>query len=154
MTNFQKILVNGKEVDASDLHSLPEAVQQVLADKNGNGIPDFLEGILDHPFVKKAMEKSGYTSLDQMPPEMKAKLQGLMQKFGGGSVETSQVHVGGLQSPAKAGVSFSASEPEWKRQLAADQPGSISPKVIIFAMAAILGLLIFAFAVWMMLAGK
>lgn len=154
MTNFQKILVNGKEIETSELQSLPEAVQQVLADKNGNGIPDFLEGILDHPFVKKAMEKSGYTSLDHMPPEMKAKLQGLMQKLGGGGLGTSQVHVGSVQSNTKANVTFSASEPEWKRQLMADQPGSISPKVIIFAMAAILALLIFAFAVWMLLATK
>lgn len=149
MSNFQKIIVNGKEVAPGDLQSLPEAVQQVLADKNANGVPDFLEGVLDHPFVKKAMERGGYTSFNQLPPEMKDKLQGLFQKLGGAGVQTH--HVG---TQVGAASDFASSQPDWKQALAPEQPGLISVKVIVFAMVAILALLIFAFAVWMMLAGK
>ncbi len=150
MANFQKILVNGKEVDPSDLQALPEAVQQVLADKNKNGVPDFLEGIMDHPFVKKALEKGGYSSFDQLPPEMKAKLQGLMQRLGGvGTSQAPQVEVGQVRArQASLGAE------DWKQGYSMEQPGHISMKTLFFAVAAILGLLIFAFAAWMFLAGR
>ncbi len=160
MTNFQKILVNGKEVDPANLQALPEAVQQVLADKNKNGVPDFLEGIMDHPFIKKALEKGGYTSFEQLPPEMKDKLQGLMQKLGGvGASPAPQVEVGQVQvhqTSFGAGSSpvFSARAEDWKQGYSMEQPGQISMKTLFFAVAAILGLLIFAFAAWMFFAGR
>ena len=149
MSNFQKIIVNGKEVAPGELQSLPEAVQQVLADKNGNGVPDFLEGVLEHPFVKKAMEQGGYTSFKQLPPEMKDKLQGLFQKLGGVGVQTH--HVG---SQVGLASDFASPQPDWKQALAPEQPGLISVKAVIFATVTILSLFIFAFAVWMVLSGK
>jgi len=160
MTNFQKILVNGKEVDPANLQALPEAVQQVLADKNKNGVPDFLEGIMDHPFIKKALEKGGYTSFNQLPPEMKDKLQGLMQKLGGvGSSQAPQVEGGQVQVHqasfgAGGAPAFSARADDWKQGYSMEQPGHISMKTLFFAVAAILGLLVFAFAAWMFFAGR
>ena len=155
MTHFQKIIVNGKEVDTSAMQDLPEAVQQVLADKNKNGIPDFMEDILEHPFVKKALEKGGYSNFNQLPPEMREKLQGLVQKLGGTeSSAAPQIQVGSVQvhqgsTLPKSSQGFSSRHNDWQQGFSQEQPGMVPLKVVMFAVAAILGLVIFAFVAWM-----
>ncbi|MCE9625971.1 MAG: hypothetical protein K8R69_11070 [Deltaproteobacteria bacterium] len=146
MTTFGKIIVNGKEVDAQNVQGLPEAFQKIMVDANGNGIPDFLEGILENPLVKKAMANAGVQNFQQLPPEMRAKLEGLMQKFGNsGAMGASTMQVGtmsagNLSSPAPS----TSSTIDWKERFTPEEPGAISVKTVIFGAVAVFGFLLVA----------
>ncbi len=154
MRQFRKIIVNGKEVDPGQMGELPEAVRQVLVDQNNNGIPDMLEGILDNPLVRKAMERAGYQSFEQIPPEMREKLQKLMSQLGGVSGASPNVQVQTFSMKSGASAPQPVAAPDWKQGYSLEEPKSISAKTVVFAMVAIFAFLVVAFIAWLTLTGK
>jgi len=146
MTTFGKIIVNGKEVDAQKFQGLPEAFQKIMVDANGNGIPDFLEGILENPLVKTAMANAGVQNFQQLPPEMRAKLEGLMQKFGNsGAMGTSTMQIGTMSAGnLPSAVPMSSSTIDWKERFNPEEPSTISVKTVVFGAVAVFGFLLVA----------
>ncbi len=78
------ITVNGKEYKS--LNDVPEEFKVIFGDKNNNGIPDFVEGLLNTADLKKTapMEAnfstffyngSQYSNIDSLPPEAKEKVK-------------------------------------------------------------------------------
>jgi hypothetical protein len=79
-----KITVNGKEY--RDINDVPPEFKVLFGDKNNNGIPDFVEGILEtgnksnsnsltanfNSFIYNGKQ---YPSLDSMPPEARELVQ-------------------------------------------------------------------------------
>lgn len=78
------ITVNGKEYKS--LNDVPDEFKVIFGDKNNNGIPDFVEGLLNTAELQKnaPMEANfntffyngtQYSSIDSLPPEAKEKVQ-------------------------------------------------------------------------------
>jgi len=85
------ILFNGKTYNS--LEEMPaneklayEQIANMLVDKNGNGIPDFLEGDMAKN-VMTAFTSSvivggqSYSDMNELPPEIRAKVQGAFEKL-------------------------------------------------------------------------
>lgn len=85
------IVFNGKtynsveEMSANERQAY-EQIANMLVDKNGNGIPDFLEGDL----VKNVMTAftssinvngQNYNGMNELPPEVRARVQGAFEKL-------------------------------------------------------------------------
>jgi hypothetical protein len=97
MRNMNKITVNGKEYNS--LQDVPEEYKVMFGDKNNNGIPDFVEGILAGTNdLKSAMHVSGnsavnanftsffyngnqYNDINQLPPEAKQMVENGLSKL-------------------------------------------------------------------------
>jgi len=85
------IMFNGKTYNSVD--EMPEVEKQaylemmdMFTDKNGNGIPDFLEGdmvknVLKMHSIKKGSEDGMYHSIDELPPELRQKVENAFQKL-------------------------------------------------------------------------
>lgn len=61
-------------------------IAEMLVDKDGNGIPDFLEGDVVKNVVnvfKKSVDVNGqsYSDIDQLPPDVRVKIQGAFEKM-------------------------------------------------------------------------
>jgi hypothetical protein len=80
MSFENKINFNGKEYNS--LNDIPDEFKVMFKDENNNGIPDFVEGLLDasatgshKPLVANFnsffYNGKQYSSIDQMPPEAK-----------------------------------------------------------------------------------
>jgi len=78
------ITVNGKEYNS--LNDVPDEFKVIFGDKNNNGIPDFVEGLLNTADVQKSAPLEAnfstffyngtqYSSIDSLPPEAKEKVQ-------------------------------------------------------------------------------
>jgi len=92
------ITVNGKEYKS--LNDVPEEFKVIFGDKNNNGIPDFVEGLLNTADLKKTAPMEAnfstffydgkqYSSIDALPPEAKEKVkQGFskLEKSGMGAI--------------------------------------------------------------------
>lgn len=98
MKNTSKITVNGKEYNS--LSEIPEEYKVVFGDKNNNGIPDFVEGILagtqdmqnlntnisgnsniNANFTSFFFNGSQYKSLQDLPPEARQKVEQGLKSF-------------------------------------------------------------------------
>ena len=85
------IVFNGKTYNSLD--EMPdnerqayEQVANMLVDKNGNGIPDFLEGDLAKNITtvftsSVNINGKNYNHVDELPPDMRAKVQGAFEKL-------------------------------------------------------------------------
>lgn len=85
------IVFNGKtynsmgEMPANEREAF-EHLSNAFVDKNGNGIPDFLEGDMVEN-IKTVFTSNiningqTYNNLDEIPPEIRAKVQGALQKL-------------------------------------------------------------------------
>jgi len=115
-----------------------------------------MEKILENPMVKKAMENTVANNLEQLPPETRAKLQALMQKFGGGSAgqPAAPTYTTVSQSAPTPSVSVSTDSQDWKQSYSLEEPKSISAKTLFFAMAALFGMIIFVFVAWIFFHAK
>jgi hypothetical protein len=88
MSAFNKITVNGKEYNS--IEDVPKEFKVMFEDKDNNGIPDFVEGILagENDLKNSAVHTSGnsginanftsfiyngrqYSDINQLPPEAK-----------------------------------------------------------------------------------
>lgn len=95
---MNKITVNGK--DYSSLNDVPEEYKVIFGDKNNNGIPDFVEGILagtqdkqnintnisgnssiNANFTSFFFNGSQYKSLEDLPPEARQKVEQGLKSF-------------------------------------------------------------------------
>jgi hypothetical protein len=85
------IIFNGKtynnmeEMSANERQAY-EQIANMLVDKNGNGIPDFLEGDMAKNVMTaftSSMNINGqtYNSMDELPPDIRAKVQGAFEKL-------------------------------------------------------------------------
>ena len=88
------IFFNGKSYNS--LEEMPpearlayEQIANMLVDKNGNGIPDFLEGdivknISSFYNAAKTINYNGsvYSNVDELPPDVQAKVQSAFVKMG------------------------------------------------------------------------
>lgn len=86
-----QIMFNGKTYNS--LEEMParerqayEQLQQIFVDADGNGVPDFLEGDVANKVitaVTSAINYDGkvYNSLDELPPEMRQKVQEAFAKL-------------------------------------------------------------------------
>jgi hypothetical protein len=99
--NSRRIVIDGKSYDSVD--EMPEDVRQkyeeairalknqggkladMLADKDQNGVPDILENQVNSPIVKTTFKfhvnGKEVTSLDDLPPEARAKFEQAMSKL-------------------------------------------------------------------------
>lgn len=84
MSTEGKIVLNGKEY--SSINDIPKEFKVLFKDENNNGIPDFVEGLLnagDSGSVKPLIANfnsfyyngTQYSSIDAMPPEAKQMVQ-------------------------------------------------------------------------------
>src|SRR5689334_2543316 len=86
-----KIIFNGKTYDTPDEMSATdraafEQIAVMFGDKNGNGIPDFLEGdIIKNVSTAYtnivSINGQAYNDMNEMPEEMRAKVQSAFQKM-------------------------------------------------------------------------
>lgn len=64
---------------------IPDALENILADKNQDGVPDIVENTPGAPIVKSAikilMNGQEFHSLDDLPPEARAKYEQAMSKL-------------------------------------------------------------------------
>lgn len=86
----KKITLNGKEYNFDDL---PEDMKKILKDENHNGIPDISDEAVNitnangggepHVFINQQFHANGknYNSLNDLPPELKAKIQQNLSKL-------------------------------------------------------------------------
>lgn len=90
MSFESKINFNGKEY--SSLNDIPDEFKVMFKDENKNGIPDFVEGLLNtsqggsvKPLVANFnsffYNGKQYSSIDQMPPEAKEIVNSGMEKL-------------------------------------------------------------------------
>ncbi len=162
------IVFNGKtynsieEMPANERQAF-EHLSAVFVDKNGNGIPDFLEGDM----VKNIM--TAYTTsmningqmvgnVQQLTPEMQAKLQAALQKMSQLGIAPIPPMQAGTSQPVSPQVpqspSFTSTEPSFSRDYSPaiqEEQGS-NPLVwwllaggllLICALAAALGILLY-----------
>jgi hypothetical protein len=85
------IVFNGKTYNSMD--EMPanerqayEQVANMLVDKNGNGIPDFLEGDLAKNITtvftsSVNINGKNYNNVDELPPDVRARVQGAFEKL-------------------------------------------------------------------------
>jgi len=85
------IMFNGKTYNSVD--DMPEVekrayieMMDMFTDKNGNGIPDFLEGdmvknVLRMHSIKMGAEDGVYHSIDELPPDLRLKVEDAFQKL-------------------------------------------------------------------------
>ncbi len=98
---MQIIIFNGKTYNSID--EMPanerqayEGLANMFEDKNGNGIPDFLEGDMANKVLNAYTSSSSinlngkmYNSMDELPPEMRDKIKGafnMLKQYGMTSV--------------------------------------------------------------------
>jgi hypothetical protein len=99
---------NGKSYNNPD--EMPpnerEAYNQMMSmfvDKNGNGIPDFLEGdmvknVMSAYSTQVDVNGNTYNSLDDLPPEMRQKVQGAFTKLSEAGILPQSASLPGMQS--------------------------------------------------------
>lgn len=102
------IRFNGKSYNSPD--EMPpderEAYHQVMnmfVDKNGNGIPDFLEGdVVQNVLSAYSMQVDAngktYRNLDDLPPEVRERVQGAFAKLSEAGILLQQATLPGTQS--------------------------------------------------------
>lgn len=96
------IMFNGKTYNSVDEMPTNEReafghISQVFVDKNGNGIPDFLEGdaaknVMTAFSSSISMDGKVYNNINELPPEIRAKVQGAFDKL-------SQMGIAGAGAP-------------------------------------------------------
>ena len=80
---------NIEEMPANERRAF-ERISQIFVDKNGNGIPDFLEGdvamkVINASSGSFSIQNQTYNSVNEMPPELQEKVRSsvrLMSKLG------------------------------------------------------------------------
>ena len=99
---------NGKSYNNPD--EMPpnerEAYNQMMSmfvDKNGNGIPDFLEGdmvrnVMSAYTTQVDVNGNTYNSLDDLPPEVRQKVQGAFAKLSEAGILPQSASMPGMQS--------------------------------------------------------
>ncbi len=112
------ITVNGKEY--SSLNDVPDEFKVVFGDKNNNGIPDFVEGLLNTAVVNKSapleanfssffFNGAQYSNIDSLPPEAKEKVKqalASLEKSGMGIMKpavSTETAAGQMQETVNAG---------------------------------------------------
>lgn len=86
--SFSSIMVNGKNY--GNFRDLPQFVQQIFSDRDGNGIPDIFEGkVGDLKFLNQDglrsfnVEGKTYHSFQEMPPAVRQKVEEKLKKLTG-----------------------------------------------------------------------
>ncbi len=82
------ITVNGKNY--SDFNSLPDMVQKLFSDADGNGIPDVFEGKIGNMLFKNLeglrtfdVDGKTYNSFQDMPPEIRQRVEEKLKNLTG-----------------------------------------------------------------------
>lgn len=151
-----QIIFNGKtynspeEIPANE-HQAYEQMFQILTDKNGNGIPDFLEGDIAKNVMTaftNAVNYDGkvYNSLDELPVDVREKIQDAFSKL-------KQLGVIGMNQPAQETQAFEpafqASKPLIPQEPAIQEEGGKRWMLILGFLAAMMacavGLAVFLF---------
>lgn len=66
----RKLVVNGKEVNLDRIEDLPPHLQKLLADKDKNGVPDFIENVFSSQTDAKALLKQVSDLSTEFPQEI------------------------------------------------------------------------------------
>lgn len=66
----RKLVVNGKEINLDRIEDLPPHLQKLLADKDKNGVPDFIENIFSSQTDSKALLKEVSDLSTELPHEI------------------------------------------------------------------------------------
>ena len=144
-----QININGKTYNS--LEEMPanerqayEQLQKIFVDANGNGIPDFLEGDVAQKVItafSSAVNYDGkvYNNLDELPPEMRQKVQNAFEKLNQmGILKPNTV----VQDPSKAPgfeYAFQPSTPLIPKESTIDEGSARTRKLaILFAIVAAL----------------
>lgn len=151
------IIFNGKTYNS--LEEMPanerqayEQIANMLVDKNGNGIPDFLEGDM----VKNVMTAfvsslnvngQNYDGMNDMPPEIRAKVQGAFEKLSELGVVTKStspmvMQVNGMQVEQKPQMVSKPLVPQGTNPAVQEESG---PNVLLLSLAGIV--LVFCLAI-------
>jgi hypothetical protein len=156
------IVFNGKtynsleEMPANERQAF-EHMQQIFVDANGNGIPDFMEGDVAKNVVTALTGNVNfngkvYTSLGELPPDAKQKVQEAFAKLNQLGILTND-SAAQISTFSSAGIepAFQPSQPLIKPESVSQDFGGGSGWVIIVGLLAVLLLCAVAFAVVMYL---
>lgn len=151
------IIFNGKTYDS--VEEMPaseraayEQVANIFVDKNGNGIPDFMEGDM----VKNVMTAftssvnvngQVYNNMNELPPEVRAKVQGAFDKLAGlGIVTKNSPMMAQANSPQISQEPMAISQPFVSREYAPTIQEDKGPNVVIWVLAGLVAVLCLALA--------
>ncbi len=130
--NFNGTTYNSLDDMPADVRQIYEKLMGVLADKNQDGVPDALEGLVNSGAAMPLAQGQAtivyngqvYRGLDQLPPEARAKYEKFQNQFdanGNGIPDMVEGMLGGMtnrpamtgtaQANAAAGPAFAASAP-------------------------------------------
>ncbi len=120
------IIFNGKtynsaeEMPANERQAY-EQVANMLVDKNGNGIPDFLEGDMVKNVMTaftSSMNVNGqtYNNMDELPPDIRTKVQGAFEKLSALGIMTEVSPMMQVQTPQAGQEPIAASRPLVSRE--------------------------------------
>lgn len=156
-----KISFNGHEYDSPeamppDVRRLYEMAAGLLADKDGNGMPDIFEGAAagNSAFVAHTTQFSVdgklYSSLEELPPEARQKYEQAMKRFNVNSDGVPDPMAAGMfgAPPASATPASSPSVPSTPQVTVIGEGGSLPPAwiaaiaVIVLLAAAVVYLLL------------
>jgi len=161
---MQVIIFNGRkynsieEMPANDRQAF-EQLSSMFVDKNGNGIPDFLEGDMVQNVMTaftRSFNYSGqnYSNLDELPPDVREKVQGAFEKL-------SQMGIITQDSPMSSQRTFTevgreparSSEPAMPREFSPtiQEEGGFSVKWVMVGLGLMLCLGLTALGIFLML---
>lgn len=140
------IIFNGKtyhgmeEMPANE-RAAYEQVANVFVDKNGNGIPDFLEGDM----VKNVMTAftgtvsfngQTYNNINELPAEVRAKVQGAFDKLADlGIVTKNSPMMGPVNSPQMSREPMAISQPFISREYTPTIQEDKGPNIMVWVIA-------------------
>lgn len=120
------IIFNGKTYNS--IEEMPpearqayEQVANMLVDKNGNGIPDFLEGDLVQNIMSAFTSSinfngQAYNNMNDLPPEAREKVQAAFQKLSEMGIVSGDQHFAQIDHSHLQGTSMPVSKPFISRE--------------------------------------
>ena len=139
-----QIIFNGKsynsveEMPANERQAY-ESMFQIFTDKNGNGVPDFLEGDIAQNVVTaftNVVHYDGkvYNSMDELPAEARQKMQEAMSKLGQLGIVTNMP----AQAKRDFDPAFKSSQPLLSQEPTIQESGGRNWMIILGFLGAVL----------------
>jgi hypothetical protein len=146
------IIINGKAYNSlddmpSDVRASYEVMQNVLADKNQNGVPDIMEGAAVMQNATIIYEGKAYASVNDLPPEGRAKYEQAMAKL-------ADANQNGAQQPMIVTTQFNTTSDmnvAPTRAAAPTAPTQNLGPVIVLGVIAIVLAIVIAILLWLLL---
>lgn len=134
--NFNGKTYNSLEEMPANERRAYEQLQKIFVDANGNGIPDFLEGDVAQKVItafRSVVNYDGkvYNNLDELPPEMRQKVQNAFEKLNQMGILNSNPVEQNSSKPSSFEYAFQPSTPLIPKESAIAETNAKTSKVIL-----------------------